>query len=572
MVVNLSRVIQNNLFSSLILIAAMVFSTLSVAKSLTASVDRQTVSLLESFTLQLKAEGISHASEPDFSSLTANFDILGKNVSQSMRNINGVSSQSFTWTLKLQAKNIGKVSIPAFSLSGLKSKAIEIAVNQAVAAESDENGFSLHLSANKSSAVPNEQIIVTLKFSFSRSVSNLQSTEVALENAQVLRLDDKSYEYSENGKGFAAYEISYAVFASAPGVLEIPAQQISVRLGRSSMFNSRTGEAVLLQSEPLNIPISALDNNTDGQVLVADSLNLQEQWLQKTDTIELGASLTREVSLLITGALAETIPSLQMSEIDNIKIYPEPAQKSEQKTSNGMVAKRSRSFAIIPTAIGEYTLPAIEIVWWNALEKKLMTALIPEKHLKVVAAANSPKSRPAEPDNQIEGNQKSAVEEVVKFEKVTVVNPVNQWLIGFNVLLLLALALLSLTLYKKSKKASSTGVEQGVTDEAEAELFSILIAAVKSGSEADIYRALMRWSQHINIRVWQVPGLEDNVRQLESWLYSNDDPAKVWQKSAFSNQLKQQRKHYLAAIKQDGAGSRPGPVASLYPVDKSVGV
>ncbi len=572
LVVILSRAIQTSLLSLLLVLLAVVFSPLSHAKSLTASVDRNAVDLLERFTLQLKADDIVILSAPDFSSLAKDFNVLNKNVNQSMQNINGVSSESVTWQVTLEAKKVGKLIIPAFSLAGEQSEPIEIAVKKASVTKQGNSNFDLQLYANKLNAKPNEQIIVTLKFSFSKNVSNLQSTELALGNAQVIRLDDNSYEYSQNGKAFGAYEISYAVFASNTGALEIPAQKISVRLGRSSMFNNRSGDRISLQSKPLKIPISALDNKTNGPLLVADSLSLQEDWLQKTETIELGSSLTREINLLITGALAKTIPSLQISEMENIKIYPEPAQKTEQKTSNGLVTKRSRSFAIIPTAIGKYTLPEIKIMWWNALEEKIMTAVLPEKKLQVIAPATALKITPIETENRPDDSQKTVIKEVLKFEKVTVVNPINQWLIALNLVLLSVVAMLVFHLYRRSKSASKSDLGVIETDETEAVLFKALLRAVKHSTEADIHRALMRWSQHLQILVWQLPHLEENISQLEQLLYANDNVTNGWQKSSFADQLTQQRKIQLATAKQDKVNPRQGRVPTLYPTEKPVSI
>jgi hypothetical protein len=61
----------------------------------------------------------------------------------------------------------------------------------------------------------------------------------------------------------------------------------------------------------------------------------------------------------------------------------------EQKKADGLLASREEKIALIPSQTGSYTLPAIEIPWFNTESQKMELAKIPETTLTVVAAAGT---------------------------------------------------------------------------------------------------------------------------------------------------------------------------------------
>ncbi|MEH6444397.1 MAG: BatD family protein [Oceanospirillaceae bacterium] len=551
---------------------SLMYTPFVMAQSLTASIDRNEISIVDSFTLKLQANDISTLSQPDLSVLNNDFVILGKNVSQSMQNINGVSSQSIVWQLQLQAKHLGEVTIPSFSLEGFNSQQLQLKVSEAVTNPTDEADFKLQLLSNKSEVKVNEQVIVTLKLLFAKNVSNLQNSELKIENAKVLRLEDKSYETTIDGRNFGVYEISYAVFAHGAGNLQIPAQNVVVRIGRSSVFNNRQGKTVALQTKPIQLPVS--DNAQGNNVLVADSLTLAEKWSAKSEEISLGDSITREVVLQVHGALAQTIPPLAMADIDGIKVYPEAADKTEQKTSSGVVTSRSRKFAIVPTKAGTYLLPAIEISWWNTRAKQYQVATIAKKKIVVLAPINVPV---APSTTKLEATNKPALTEI-KLEKVIVEKPLNLWLLWSNLVSLLVVILLSILLYKArkiNKPASATGPKVLEKSADEAKLFTELMSELSADDETSfstrkLHQALQSWAKCMAITQWPSTDLQNNAEQLQRQLYAKKPLVMNWQKDAFKQQLKALRKELQANRKAALVVEKQYYSADLYPTSAKV--
>ena len=551
------------------------FSQLLQAQSLTATVDRTAIGLAETFLLSIVATDMSTLQQPDFSLLAEDFDIVGKSVSQSIESINGDSKQSTNWQLQLQAKAAGKHSIPAFSLMGISSEAIVIDVSGTTVAAQQQQNFQLQLITNKDSAVVNEQILVTLKFSYASNVSNLQHSDVLIENANLVKLEDRQYETIKNGRAYGVYELRYAVFAKQQGLLQIPAQQLSVRLGRSSVFNPARGKVISLQSEPLQVTINELiDSKGSTGLLVADKLQLLEKWTANSDQISLGDSITREINLQLTGALAQTITPLSMQEIAGVKIYPEPAIKSEQKTDRGLISSRTRSFAIVPTAIGEYQLPAIKINWWNTVSQQIETAELKPRTITVVAALNA-----ANTDQVIEAAPETviATPSNTKVEIVMQQNPVNKWLLWLSSVLGVAVLLLVWLLYRGRSLQSSAGEAiKNVQIDTEPHAFEQLLNALTGDNNLYIHRQLLQWlhSCYKNklLATASIAALEQHcdadlqrsIQHLEQSLYGKPVSAAPWDKSRLRQQFKSLRKQLQAQDKRK-TRARQQALPSLYP-------
>ena len=61
----------------------------------------------------------------------------------------------------------------------------------------------------------------------------------------------------------------------------------------------------------------------------------------------------------------------------------------EQKKTEGLLAFREEKIAMIPSNAGSYTLPAIEIPWFNTKSQKMEIAKIPETTLTAIAVGGT---------------------------------------------------------------------------------------------------------------------------------------------------------------------------------------
>ena len=105
---------------------ALVTNALLVAAAsaaVVASVDRPTVDLNESFTLEVSVDVLSD-SEPDFSILDDDFYVGQVSKLSSTSIVNGQMTRSMTWSVSLMAKRTGEIQIPPIAVGADRSTII----------------------------------------------------------------------------------------------------------------------------------------------------------------------------------------------------------------------------------------------------------------------------------------------------------------------------------------------------------------------------------------------------------------------------------------------------------------
>jgi hypothetical protein len=130
---------------------------------------------------------------------------------------------------------------------------------------------------------------------------------------------------------------------------------------------------------------------TDSHWLTAENLELVQTWSGDTSQMKVGEPLTRTVKLVAHGSTVGQLPELNSSKIDpQLKAYNDQPVLHEDKTLAGIVASREEKIAFIPAKAGDYTLPAIQISWFNTRTQKTEMATLPEMSLTVVGVENAP--------------------------------------------------------------------------------------------------------------------------------------------------------------------------------------
>lgn len=374
------------------------------ADTLAASVDRDTISLQETFTLTLRFYAQTSDS-PDLTLLQKDFDILSTQQSNQMRVING-SMESFTdWRISLAPKRVGTLEIPSFTIEGASSDAITITVeSQSRAPQNASSNVFVDVEVNKDNVYVQEQILFTIRLYTSVNLNGAEMTPLELPDALVVDLGENQYQTNINGRQHVVVERSYSIFPQLSGELVIPSltYNVSVRTGQrdpwSDPFGNRRSTALRLRTEEQNIKVNSVPAQFSGQDwLPAKSLQLSEHW--STSRLKVGEPVTRTITVAAEGLTAGQLTPLPQTTVDGLTFYPDQPQNDDQTTAQGVKGSRIETLAIIPNRSGKFTLPAITVNWWDTVNQKMQTAILPEKTLQVEDAlgniATSPAPAPA---------------------------------------------------------------------------------------------------------------------------------------------------------------------------------
>ena len=385
------------LISLIILVSAILPAH---AANIIARTDRVKIGLNESFTLVFEANG-KVDDDPDFGPLQQNFEILNNSQNSSISLINGQMERRVSWTLQLFPKRGGNLLIPAINFGKDQSPELQIKVDKQTASTQDvEQEIFLEAEATPQTPFLQQQVLYTVRLYRAVATSNdrLGEPELGNQDAVLNKFgEDRSYDKVINGRRYIIYERQYMIFPQREGTLNIPPIQYSgvvgnTRRGFFDPFNAG-GKPVRSLSKAINLKVRPVPAEFKGHHwLPAKQITLHETWSPNPPQFKVGEPVTRNITITANGLTAAQLPELPSQTINNFKLYPDQPSLDDALGSEYVIGKRIEKLALIPTAAGHYTLPAIEIAWWNTQSQKQEIARLASKVIEVKAiSGNSPK-------------------------------------------------------------------------------------------------------------------------------------------------------------------------------------
>ena len=391
--------------ASLLLINILLNS--SQAATLRSTVDRNQIGLNETLQLRVAYDQQVDSDLLNLNALNKDFEILAvspqTSSSISIINVKTTRVTTTVWSIILAPKRVGNLAIPSFSLNGDKSNAISISVNVSAsgAKGSPDRPMIVSLKTDRKTVYPQQQLIVEVTLSVQSDVADLNGAPLSLEDAEVIPLEQETFQRIDNGIVRQFVVLKYAVFAEQEGRLEIPALRFTGIKGvRRSIFGSR-GQQVLGRSKATFVTVRAKPSSNDTEIsgapwFPAENVVLSAEWSGDTSVLKVGEPITRTISITAIGQQAGLIPPL-IKPISNTqyKLYQDQPQLDTQTGVNGIISTRIESEALVPSIQGELTLPEIKVRWWDVRKNQWQAAILPAEKITatgVVDQMGSPES------------------------------------------------------------------------------------------------------------------------------------------------------------------------------------
>lgn len=354
-----------------------------------ASVDRSTVRINESFTLVLRAEGSVRGEQPDASQLLENFDVLNVTSSRRIGIVNARATEVNEWQYQLMPKSAGDFTIPSLRIGDRQSNTVRVRVLPPDASGEVAADIFMELTAEPDVVYAQSQVLFTLKLfvGVSTGRSTLTTPETAGVEAIVEKLgEDSTYQTTRAGRNFIVRERRYAVFPQGPGTLTIgpvtfEAMVIPDRgFSRVQRFRS---DVVELEVEPAVAPPADL---AGAAWLPAKSVTLREQWSDDGD-LAVGIPRTRTIVVEGLGLLETQLPDVALAPQSGVRQYADRPELTREVTSDGLLSRRSMSFAVIAQTPGQHMLSGVRLPWFNVVDKRWEVAELPPRALNVTPSA-----------------------------------------------------------------------------------------------------------------------------------------------------------------------------------------
>ena len=401
--------------------ACFLFVTNVSAADFIATVNKNKVAMNEIIDLKLTLEGVTVKGGIDIGALEDNFIIRRQSQSSNVSIINGSSSSSKSWIVRIMPKSLGMLTIPSFSISTkegvLRTAPIHITVDKA-AKQNDKIKISGKIS--KRNPYVNEVVIYKVKITSKINVHNTNLQVPESDDFILEQLGDiKQYQEVNNGISSNINEITYLLTPLKTGSINIDPVilngDIVVRrrdrfFGGFSVFDDNDYKPFSISGRKIRLNVKKAQSDLD-KWLPLHSLKLAEDWLD-IDKAQVGEPINRSISITAIGTKAAQLPKVEyMQSGKEYKIYSDKPNVSDSNNKESIpVAGKSISYTIIPQKSGKITIPKIIIPWWDVKKSKMRYTTLPQKVIDVkdsdrpVVANNDTDIRPdSEREAQISG-------------------------------------------------------------------------------------------------------------------------------------------------------------------------
>ncbi len=400
------------------LIFLLVLSTASGASELSAQLDRDRITDAETVILSVIASGDVRG-DLDLSPLEADFDLIDQRHTARMSLINGLASSSREWRLELAPRRAGQLRIPPLQLGDLSSEPLTLEVVDAATAAGSAADRDVFVEVSATPEAPYVQGYVDYRVRlFSRvPLRQPQLSNPEVDGAIVQRFgDDRQSSETIGGERYTVIERRYAVFPQRSGPLSIGAPRLTavVPVERAAAAADGPGQdpfgpiadvfggaggldglftatrRVRVRGPDATLEVRPQPVGAPTPWLPAESVELSDEWLPADSEVEVGAAVTRTITVTAAGVTAAQLPDLELSAPPAIKLYSDPPQTEELSGGEVPVAVKQLKVALVATEPGSITLPEIRLSWWDTQADQPREALVPARALNVTAAGTAP--------------------------------------------------------------------------------------------------------------------------------------------------------------------------------------
>lgn len=540
-------IINNCKLSWIVLLCGCLLSLSVQAAEIQVSVDRNPVSLNESFQITFSASDQPDAN-PDFTPLETNFEIINQQRSSNMSWVNGKSSRNEQWVVNLMAKQSGELLIPPIAFGSDSSSPMRIKVTDAPQTSSSHEDVFLDVEVTPETPYVQSQVLYTLKLFRRVQITQASLTEPEIKDAVVEKLgEDSNYTTQINGMDYWVTERKYAIFPQQSGVftiapLTLTAEVVTNQRPRfNGFFNRQLSETRRISSKAITLNVQPVPKSFTGPAwLSAESLKLEESWSDNRLQSKVGEPLTRTITLTAKGTTVGQLPELSdKTPIDGIKTYPDQPVLKEDKQSDGLIAIREEKIAYIPSKAGKFTLPALTINWFNSRSQKTEVARLPEITITALATGNQPVTAPPPPSAQLPADS---------LQTTSTATSDSLFWQGLSGCLALGWLLTSIMFYRRSRPKSSVDKKlkpKSIDGEGQK---ALKIACQQHNPQA-AKLALLQWGKQqfaadnlTSIARYCIEPLRDEIVLLNEYLYAdksaNWDGQALWQAFSKANTIK----------------------------------
>lgn len=369
--------------------------------SLTTSIDKNPATVNESLVLTVIANDSMDADAFDPSELNKDFIVGRTSVSSQTSMVNFKTTRMTRWSTVLVPQKPGKYTIPAFTIEGISSEPIDVEIlasNDSRGKQSKDVFISTKVSDTR--VYVQQQFTLKVKLHLAQELKTGSLTEPKMTGTEIKKIgEDKESMEIINGIRYRTIERSYSIKPTTSGefTLHTPifAGEIVSGQRRALFSNFDQGKPVQVSGKEIVIDVKPKPAEFVGDWLPSEILTVEDEW-PELDTFPLGEPITRRVTITAAALSEEQLPQLNFRVPEGIKVYPDQQQSQSNVQSGLLISQKVQDFAIVPSRPGTYTIPEVQIPWWNTKTNQVNYATLPQRTFTIegITAAITPSQQP----------------------------------------------------------------------------------------------------------------------------------------------------------------------------------
>ncbi len=368
-----------------------------------ASLDRDRIVQGETVTLVIQTNDAQQNLDPSLDALLEDFVLLDRRSETQMSIVNGRQSAVMRLLITLEPKRVGELMIPALNFGQQSTQPMSVVVEAAPDLPEGEMPpvfIELEIDPKDGPHYVHAQFRLTVRVFYLANLTEAAITPPEPANAAVRLLDEVPFQAERGAQRYRVLERHYAVFPERSGPLQIPAMTLSGRLveRRSDRLwqPSVRGRRIEASSAAVDLEILPRPASfTADHWLPARQLQLSQN-ISASDAPTVGEPVTRTIIIDAVGLEENMLTEPQWPEIPGARIYPDQPQGITRDDGRWVLGHKEFRFAVVPEQAGELVLPELKLDWWDTVNNRQQTAVLPEQRLNI-APSVLPIAEPAAP-------------------------------------------------------------------------------------------------------------------------------------------------------------------------------
>lgn len=402
---------------------------------------------------------------------------------------------------------------------------------------------------NKSSVMVGEPLMVTITvytstwFTEPPAYGEIQVPEAIMVDFQQR---SGSMRKTVGNKSYPAIEKKYVVYPLKEGSNSLPSLSIGVT---SPPEGDYKGKKRTIQSPERSFEVRKAEGIILDPWLTANRVTLKEEWSRDPSVLKQGDVIDRTIRISASGSLAALIPPLKMPEAAFGNTYSKPVSLNNVQTEQSFNGSRTETWTYLVEKAGSFTIPGIEVNWFNPRSGRLESTQIPSRKIEIAENPDMDFLLSMQDSLQAMLNTEAATREKAPFEWMGL----NWWQLLVIVLSLVALGVLLYRLYRNLSLMLTK--RKMARLESEEQLFRNFEQMAGHGSPQEVYKTLMDWYDRFRPQGTEASfdhfvcrsgnrDLGEQYQQLKDFLIKQEMPAE-WTAAAFGRHVRAARENIL---------------------------